>query len=346
MRGEEGGEDERLDGHELDEDVERWPRGVLERVADGVPDHRRLVRLGALGPQRPRLLRRPGLDVLLGVVPRAAAVRRRDRHLHPGHQRAGEQPRQRLHPEQRPGDERARHHQRPRRHHLPQRRVGGDPHAGGVVRRGEPLGEPRDLVELAPHLLHHPQRRAPHAPHRHRREPVGEHGAGEEPDEHPGAHHVHRPDPRPAHVRAEQRQRHQRRRPDREPLPDRRRRVPGGVERVRALAHAPRHAGHLRDAAGVVADGAIGVDGEPRGDGAQHPQRSQRDAVHGGEPEAGVDGAGDGEDRHDHRLVPHGEAEDHVRRRPRPARLRHRLHRPINLKFERKFHQNLKFYKM
>uniref|UniRef100_J3M453 Uncharacterized protein n=1 Tax=Oryza brachyantha TaxID=4533 RepID=J3M453_ORYBR len=215
MGGEEGGEDERLDGHELDEDVERMERGaggVLERVADGVPDDRRLVRLRALRPQRPRRLRRAGLDVLLRVVPRAAAVRRRDRHLHAGHQRAGEQPGQRLHPEQRPGHQRAQHHQRPRRHHLPERGVGGDPDAGGVVRRREPLGEPRDLLELAPHLLHHPQRCAPHAPHRHRREPVGQHGAGEEPDEHPRAHHVHRPDPGAAHVRAEQRPRHQRRR--------------------------------------------------------------------------------------------------------------------------------------
>lgn len=62
VRGEEGREDERLHGHKLDEDVEGRSGGVLERVADGVPDHRRFVRLRSLGPQRPRLLRQAGLQ--------------------------------------------------------------------------------------------------------------------------------------------------------------------------------------------------------------------------------------------------------------------------------------------
>lgn len=41
--GEEGGEHEGLDRHELDEDVERGARGVLERVPNGVADHSSLV---------------------------------------------------------------------------------------------------------------------------------------------------------------------------------------------------------------------------------------------------------------------------------------------------------------
>lgn len=45
--GEEGRKDERLDSHELDEDVERGARGVLERIANGVADDGSLVAVGS-----------------------------------------------------------------------------------------------------------------------------------------------------------------------------------------------------------------------------------------------------------------------------------------------------------
>ena len=45
---EELSEDEREDGHQLDEDVERGARGVLERVAHSVADHSRSVGGGVL----------------------------------------------------------------------------------------------------------------------------------------------------------------------------------------------------------------------------------------------------------------------------------------------------------
>ena len=58
---EEGCEDQGLHSHELDEDVQRGAARVLERVADRVADHRRLVRVAALASQRPRVLRRTRL---------------------------------------------------------------------------------------------------------------------------------------------------------------------------------------------------------------------------------------------------------------------------------------------
>ena len=59
---EEGCKDQRLHSHELDEDVQRGTARVLERVADRVADHRRLVRVAALASQRPRVLRRTRLQ--------------------------------------------------------------------------------------------------------------------------------------------------------------------------------------------------------------------------------------------------------------------------------------------
>lgn len=43
MSSEEWCEHQRFDSHELDEDVERWTRGVLERVSNGVTDNCSLV---------------------------------------------------------------------------------------------------------------------------------------------------------------------------------------------------------------------------------------------------------------------------------------------------------------
>lgn len=42
-----------LNSHELDQDVERGPRGVLQGVTDGVADHSSLVAVAALTAQLP-----------------------------------------------------------------------------------------------------------------------------------------------------------------------------------------------------------------------------------------------------------------------------------------------------
>uniref|UniRef100_J3KZH6 Uncharacterized protein n=1 Tax=Oryza brachyantha TaxID=4533 RepID=J3KZH6_ORYBR len=319
MSSEEGREDERLHGHELDQDVERRPGCVLERVADRVADHRRLVSFRSLGTQRLGMVRCTNLDIFLGVVPGSTTVGSRVTCLHAGDEGAGEEAGERLDAEEGAGEQRRQQHERPGGHHLPERRVGGDADAPGIVRRGEPLRQPRDGGELPAHLLHHLQRRAADAPHRHRREPVGEHRADDQPHEHLGAQHVDRRQPRPAHERAEQRQRHQRRRSDGEPLPDCSGGVSGGVQGVGSLPDPVAHAGHLGDPAGVVAYRPVGVDGEPGGDRAEHPKRGDGNAIDGGKREADIDGDGHGEHRHDDRLVPEGEPEDDVRRRAGPA---------------------------
>src|SRR6476469_11021781 len=61
-------EHERDGAQQLDQHVERRARGVLERIADGVADDCRLVGVGPLAAVD------AGLDVLLRVVPGAAAV--------------------------------------------------------------------------------------------------------------------------------------------------------------------------------------------------------------------------------------------------------------------------------
>ena len=62
------GKDHRHDRDQLDQDVESRPRGVLERVTNGVTDHTGFVGLRALAAEM------TFLDVLLGVILSTASV--------------------------------------------------------------------------------------------------------------------------------------------------------------------------------------------------------------------------------------------------------------------------------
>ena len=78
------GDQHRDEVHHLDQRVDRRAGGVLERVADGVADDGRRVRLGALAAVG------AVLDDLLRVVPRPAGVGQEHRHEHTGADGAGE----------------------------------------------------------------------------------------------------------------------------------------------------------------------------------------------------------------------------------------------------------------
>ncbi len=138
---------QRHEVHHLDERVERWPGGVLERVADGVADDRRLVRL------RPLAALVPVLDVLLGVVPRATGVRQVV-----GHQLAGEDDRceecaQRRVADAETDDDRCEHSEQGRRGKFTQRGFGADVDHRAVVGLAF-AGHDLAVGELAADLLH------------------------------------------------------------------------------------------------------------------------------------------------------------------------------------------------
>nr|GMC58593.1 hypothetical protein ACMD2_07589 [Ipomoea batatas] len=69
MCSKERSKNERLDGHELDKNVQRRPRCVLERVAHSVAYHSSLVRVRSFWTKSSRVLGSPSLDILLGVIP-------------------------------------------------------------------------------------------------------------------------------------------------------------------------------------------------------------------------------------------------------------------------------------
>ena len=157
--GDDGRQDQQADQvHDLDQRVEGRAGGVLERVADGVADDRRLVGLGALAALV------AVLDVLLGVVPRPAGVGQEV-----GHQLAGEDDRGQERAEGQVADaeaddDRGQHGQQGRRGQLPQRGGGADVDDPPVVGLLGVVHDPGVLPELAAHLLDHRARRCGRRP--------------------------------------------------------------------------------------------------------------------------------------------------------------------------------------
>ena len=116
-----GGRDEQRDQvHHLDQRVDRRAGGVLERVADGVADDGRGVRLAALAAVG------AVLDHLLRVVPGAAGVGEEDRHQHAGRDRADQVGRQRADAEAEADRHRRQDRQQAGRGQLAQRVLGAD----------------------------------------------------------------------------------------------------------------------------------------------------------------------------------------------------------------------------
>ena len=101
--------------HQLDQNVERRARSVLERVADGVTNDGGIVLRGVLHLV---LAKTAGGDVLLGVVPSTTSVRSRDGHLDTRDQGASKQTGKGLNAEQEADDDGREHDERARGDHL------------------------------------------------------------------------------------------------------------------------------------------------------------------------------------------------------------------------------------
>ena len=173
------------------------PRGVLERVPDGVARHSRLVRLRALTTVR------PGLHVLLGVIPRAPRGVEEQRHQNASHGGEHEHPRDSLraqkflagggsdHPEDDAYDDRTADGQNTRLDHLPQRRLRDDGHAPAVIRLLLAGHDPRPLPKLPSHLGDNLLRGAANRGAGKGGEEVDDHAAQQTCDEHLRDRNVH-----------------------------------------------------------------------------------------------------------------------------------------------------------
>jgi hypothetical protein len=283
-------------------------------------------------------------DELLGVVPGAAAAGHADGQEETGDDRAHEHPAEHqvgLVPEHQGDDDRREHRDGGRQHHLADGRLGDDVDGLAVLGLLGALHDAGQLAELATDLFDDLAAGAPHGLHAERGEQVGKQTADEQTDQHPRLVDLELVDHAGAEallqvvrVRHEEDEGGEAGGADRVALGDGLGGVADGVERIGGVAHFFRQVGHLGDAAGVVGDGAIGVDGDDDAGHGEHGHDGHGDAVQAGGAAtgrfvAGEDAGGDDEHRQRRRLHGHGEALDDVGGVAGEARLGDALHRVV-----------------
>ncbi len=262
------------------------------------------------------------LDVLLGIVPRPAAIGHEQREEDAHERRAGEEAAEGLLAEDEADDGGEDHGGEAGDDHLLEGRARGDLYAAGSVGLGVAVHEAGDLAELTPHLLDHAEGGAPHGLHGEGGDHHGHDAAQEEADHRPGLGEVDGVEPHALGVGGVQGQRGQRRRADGEALADGGGGVAERVELVGDLARLGPEVRHLGDAARVVGDRPVGVHAHGDPDRGEHPDPGQRDAVQPRRLEGHVDRGADGHHREGGRLEPDGEPGDDVGGGAGPARLR------------------------
>ena len=327
--GNEGTEDEGADGGELDEDVDGWAGGVLERIADGVTSDGSGVSLSSLSDNLSVDDELASLNVLLGIVPSATGVGGGEGDLDARDDATGKDSVGGLVAEEAAGEEWGDDDEETWGDHLLEGGLSGDANAVLVV--GELLIGVSSgllgllhLVELSLDLGKHVLGGITDGLHGHGGEPVWEHGADEETSEGEWLEDVHVEgfvaistlssdgDSSAGNEGTEEGQSDEAGRADGETLADSSGGVSSGIEIVSGLADARVEVGHLSDSTGVVRDWAIAVDGEGDWEASQHANGGKSDTVHGGEVEGDQDGDSEAEDGHNGGEVAEGESVDDV----------------------------------
>ena len=247
--------------------------------------------------------------VFLGVIPGAAGVGQEDSQYETGTQAAGQQADDTRRPQNDTHQHRHDDRQQGREDHLVLGSLGGNAHAGGVVRALLAFEDARNLAELAADLHHHLLGGAAHGVHRETAEQEGHHGA----DKHAHQHHrVHEGDVVVIHdihnggrnrihgtvadgehmlpdmtqadldlfdVGCQQGQGGEGGAADGESFARSGRGVAQGIQDVGLLADGRIQLGHLRIAAGVIGDGAVSVRGQGDAQGREHTYGGDGNAV-------------------------------------------------------------------
>ena len=331
---------------DLDHRVHSRAGRVLVGVADGVAGHGRLVGLRALSAVV------AVLDVLLGIVPGAAAGRHRD-----GDEQAVDDHTEKHGTERREGfalaadpqddeegDDRREHRQQRRHDHLADRGAGEQVDRLAVVRLVGALHDAGLFLELPPHLLDDGAGRTTDRRHGDAAEEIGQQAAKQQAGDDVGIgqrevdldareeRELRRVRREVRQVRGIGREQHQRAEAggaDGIALGHRLGGVADRVERVGGLAHLGRQVGHLGDAAGIVGDRAEGVERHDHARQSQHGGDRDGDAVEAGEIVGGQDAGDDDDRRQRRRLERDREALDDVGAVAGDRGLGDRLHRTV-----------------
>ena len=272
------GDDQGDDGHNVDEDVHRRTRGVLQWVADGVTNDGGAVTFGTFATAV------TFFNILLRIVPGTAGVTHHQCENDAAQQRADEQTAKRLGTEQEADEDRRTDCECGRQDHFLERGLRCDIDTALGVRLGVALKQAGDLFELSTDLRDHLVCCGADRLHRDRAGEERQQAAEEDADEDRRVidgqvHRFREVLVRNGDERGDHGQRGEPCGTNCKTLADGGGRVAHRVKAVGDLAGGVGHFSHLRDAAGVVGDRAIGVDGHGDAHGGEHADRSDTDTV-------------------------------------------------------------------
>ena len=275
-------------------------------------------------------------DVLLGVVPCAAARGHRDGHEQAGHDHAEKHGANRGKRRARTGDQvdrdeehDGREHRKERRNdHFLDRRLGQHVHGAAVVRLLRAQHDARLFAELAADFLHHRLGCAAHGHHRHAAEHEGQKPAEQQADHdvRVGNREIDRDVVEERtfdgarrevfqvfRIRRKQHECAETGRADRVAFRDGLGRVADSVQRIGRLADFRRQFGHFSNAAGIVRHRTEGVERHDHAGNAEHGGGGDGDAIEAGEVVGQQDAADDDQRRKRGGFKRDGQALDDVR---------------------------------
>jgi len=338
--GEESAENERANGAKLDEDVDGWARGILERVTDGVTRDGSGVSGITLSDLDGLALivlevELASLDVLLGIVPGATRVGGREGNLDTRDDATGEDTVGALVAEEHSTEQRADNDEETWGDHLLEGSVGGDSDAVLEVGLGFTAssgGGGHDL-ELSLDLNEHLLGGITDGLHGHGGEPVGEHSSDEEASEGEGLEDVDLVGVvngvllrdggtgpgqvgdgvgGTGHEGTEEGKSDKASGANGETFADSGGGVASSVKIVGVFTDLLVEVGHLSDATSVVGDRAIAINGEGNREAAKHSDGSESDSVHGSELERDKNSDGQADNRDDAGEVTESETVDDI----------------------------------
>ena len=279
---------QRHDVDDLDQRVDGRTGGVFVRVANGVAGHGCFVGFRALAAVV------AVLDVFLGVIPGTAAGAHGNGHEQTGDDGAHQQAAQGRRPEDQADHNGRNNRQQAGDHHLFDGRCGQHVHSRVVLGLARAVHDALDVAKLTSHFHHDRARSAADRFHGHGTEEVGNQAADEQADDDFGVAQVELDVGTQAlqfvGVVGEKHQRSQTGRADGVAFGDGFGGVAHRVQRIGDVAHAGRKFGHFGDTAGVVGDGAVGVERDHDAGHAQHGGGGNGNAVQAAQVKGAVDG--------------------------------------------------------
>ena len=274
------------------------------------------------------------LDVLLGIVPGAAAGRHRNGDEQTGDDGADQQTAERLRTKHQADDDGHGNRQDRRNHHFLDRGHGQHVNRTGIVRLGRAIHDALDFLELAAHFDDHRASRTADGFHRHGGEEVGNQAADEEADDdhvigQVEADALEAGGLQTMRVVGEEHEGGETGGTDGVALGDRLGRVADGVEGIGHIANVLGQTRHFGDAAGVVGDRTVGVESDDDAGHRQHRGGGDGDSEQAAHRVGGEDRSAYGDDRQGAGLHRDADAGDDVGRVTRLAGGGDMLHRRI-----------------